>query len=178
MSAYALSWIRISVSIFLQCSRIETGVFSFVARLMITINTQVAAGNTIFNVIVDNDHTAAKLMHMLERRKLGRVTFMPLNKLATRMTPRKELGNKVVAYLIEVGRLHYPRVSVFWDMLQKRARGGGGRTLEPNVVLLHGRLARLWLRVGVFSCLLYMIVNSVCYVYPFHSDVSWRCASW
>lgn len=62
-----------------------------------------AGGNAIFNVIVDTDDTAAKLMDLLERKKLGRVTFMPLNTLAKRMSSRKELKEKVVAYLIEVG---------------------------------------------------------------------------
>ena len=61
-----------------------------------------AGGNSIFNVIVDTDDTAARLMDLLERKKLGRVTFMPLNTLAKRMSPRKELKEKVVAYLIEV----------------------------------------------------------------------------
>lgn len=85
-------------------------------------------------MIVDNDHTAAKLMSLLEKRKLGRITFMPLNKLAKRMTPRKELGNKVVAYLIEVRPTTSPTRFCFlgYCMLQKRARGGGGRTLEPE----------------------------------------------
>ncbi|CAN0364813.1 unnamed protein product, partial [Hapterophycus canaliculatus] len=54
---------------------------------------EVAGGNSIFNVIVDNDNTAAKLMSLLEKRKLGRVTFMPLNQLARRMSPRKDLGD-------------------------------------------------------------------------------------
>lgn len=57
-------------------------------------------------MIVDNDHTAAKLMSLLEKKKLGRVTFMPLNQLARRMSPRKDLGDKpVVAYLIEVNKI-------------------------------------------------------------------------
>jgi len=42
---------------------------------------EVAAGNSLFHVIVDTDETAAKLMGLLEKDKLGRVTFMPLNKL-------------------------------------------------------------------------------------------------
>ena len=62
---------------------------------------QVAGGNSVFNVIVDTDDTAAKLMHLLERKKLGRVTFMPLNKLSSRIAPRKEIKKDVV-YLIDV----------------------------------------------------------------------------
>lgn len=42
---------------------------------------EVAAQNSLFFVIVDNDHTAAKLMSRLESGKLGRVTFLPLSQL-------------------------------------------------------------------------------------------------
>jgi structural maintenance of chromosome 3 (chondroitin sulfate proteoglycan 6) len=41
----------------------------------------VAAGNSLFNVVVDTDETAAKLLKKLEDRNLGRVCFMPLNRL-------------------------------------------------------------------------------------------------
>ena len=36
---------------------------------------EVAAQNSLFHVIVDTDETAAKLMHRLEKDRLGRVTF-------------------------------------------------------------------------------------------------------
>ncbi|CAM9776813.1 unnamed protein product [Heterosigma akashiwo] len=42
---------------------------------------EVAAGNALFHAIVDTDATAARLMRTLEKHRLGRVTFMPLNKL-------------------------------------------------------------------------------------------------
>lgn len=42
---------------------------------------QVAAGNQLFHLIVDNDSTAAHIMQKLEKGNLGRVTFMPLNKV-------------------------------------------------------------------------------------------------
>jgi structural maintenance of chromosome 3 (chondroitin sulfate proteoglycan 6) len=42
---------------------------------------EVAAQNSLFHVIVDNDQTASKLMMRLEQGKLGRVTFLPLNRL-------------------------------------------------------------------------------------------------
>ena len=42
---------------------------------------EVAAQNSLFHVIVDNDNTASKLMTRLEQGKLGRVTFLPLNRL-------------------------------------------------------------------------------------------------
>ena len=42
---------------------------------------EVAAQNSLFHVIVDSDATAARLMERLEENKLGRVTFLPLNRL-------------------------------------------------------------------------------------------------
>ncbi len=42
---------------------------------------EAAAQNSLFHVIVDTDATAAKLMKRLERERLGRVTFLPLNQL-------------------------------------------------------------------------------------------------
>ena len=43
---------------------------------------EVAAQNSLFHIIVDTDATAAKLMARLEKEKLGRVTFLPLNQLS------------------------------------------------------------------------------------------------
>lgn len=42
---------------------------------------EVAAGNALFHVIVDDDKTAARLIDELDRLKAGRLTFLPLNQL-------------------------------------------------------------------------------------------------
>ena len=42
---------------------------------------EVAGGNSLFHVIVDSDTTAAFFMTELEKRKAGRLTFLPLNRL-------------------------------------------------------------------------------------------------
>lgn len=42
---------------------------------------EVAAQNSLFHVIVDNDETASRLMRRLEEGRLGRVTFLPLEQL-------------------------------------------------------------------------------------------------
>jgi len=42
---------------------------------------EVSAQNALFHVIVDTDATAARLMKRLEKDRLGRVTFLPLNRL-------------------------------------------------------------------------------------------------
>jgi len=41
---------------------------------------QVTANNQLFNVVVDNDEIAARLVKHLEDTRGGRVTFMPLNR--------------------------------------------------------------------------------------------------
>lgn len=41
----------------------------------------VAGQNALFHVIVDTDSTASRLLTRLEKEKLGRVTFLPLNQL-------------------------------------------------------------------------------------------------
>eukprot|EP00045_Choanoeca_perplexa_P012565 m.137533 g.137533 ORF g.137533 m.137533 type:complete len:1205 (-) comp16056_c0_seq1:67-3681(-) len=46
------------------------------------IAAETAAGNALFNVVVDTDVVASKLLAEMNRQKLpGRVTFLPLNKL-------------------------------------------------------------------------------------------------
>ncbi|KAI9873842.1 MAG: Structural maintenance of chromosomes protein 3, partial [Pleopsidium flavum] len=42
---------------------------------------EVTAGNSLFHYVVDTDETATKVLEILQRDKLGRVTFMPLNRL-------------------------------------------------------------------------------------------------
>jgi structural maintenance of chromosome 3 (chondroitin sulfate proteoglycan 6) len=42
---------------------------------------EVAAGPALFHCIVDDDRTAATLIHELEKRNAGRLTFLPLNRL-------------------------------------------------------------------------------------------------
>ena len=43
---------------------------------------EVTAGNSLFYVIVDTDETATTILEELNKLRIGRVTFMPLNKLA------------------------------------------------------------------------------------------------
>ena len=42
------------------------------------------AHNSLFNYVVETDQLAARLITELEKRFMGRVTFMPLNKLKKR----------------------------------------------------------------------------------------------
>ncbi|KAJ0402081.1 hypothetical protein ATCC90586_000266 [Pythium insidiosum] len=40
-----------------------------------------AAGGALFHVVVDTDDTAARIMRELEKKNMGRITFLPLNRL-------------------------------------------------------------------------------------------------
>lgn len=62
---------------------------------------EVAAGNQLFNVIVDNDATAAILIEELEKLNAGRLTFLPLNRLKLRSVSYPENHPNVKA-LIDV----------------------------------------------------------------------------
>jgi len=42
---------------------------------------EVTGGTSLFNIVVDNDQTASKILDILNKEKGGRVTFMPLNRL-------------------------------------------------------------------------------------------------
>jgi structural maintenance of chromosome 3 (chondroitin sulfate proteoglycan 6) len=37
--------------------------------------------SSLFDIVVDTDDTAAKILEVLNRERSGRVTFMPLNRL-------------------------------------------------------------------------------------------------
>ncbi len=42
---------------------------------------EIAAGNRLGQIVVDNDHIAAKAIEILKKKKAGRLTFLPLNRL-------------------------------------------------------------------------------------------------
>ena len=60
---------------------------------------EVAAQNSLFHVIVDDDNTAARLMKRLEDGKLGRVTFMPLSRLRVDTNTHYPQSNDVTPML-------------------------------------------------------------------------------
>jgi structural maintenance of chromosome 3 (chondroitin sulfate proteoglycan 6) len=71
---------------------------------------EVAAGNNLFNVVVDNDDTAAVLIKELERAKVGRLTFLPLNRLRIPQFRYPDPSEKEVHPLISVALNYDPEV--------------------------------------------------------------------
>ncbi|KAH7481792.1 hypothetical protein PRIC1_009747 [Phytophthora ramorum] len=64
-----------------------------------------AAGGSLFHVVVDTDDTAAKIMRELDKKNLGRLTFLPLNRLKVKEHFDYPHNDDVVA-LVE--KLEYP----------------------------------------------------------------------
>ena len=42
---------------------------------------EIAAGNRLGQIVVENDHIAAKAIEILKKKKAGRLTFLPLNRI-------------------------------------------------------------------------------------------------
>lgn len=62
------------------------GIFGTLAELMEVSDpyqkaVEVTAGNSLFHCVVDNDDTASRVIEILQKRKLGRLTFIPLNRV-------------------------------------------------------------------------------------------------
>ncbi|KAG1686266.1 hypothetical protein DVH05_007040 [Phytophthora capsici] len=64
-----------------------------------------AAGGALFHVVVDTDDTAARIMRELDRKNLGRLTFLPLNRLKVKEHFDYPRNDDVVA-LVE--KMEYP----------------------------------------------------------------------
>ncbi|MDO5844256.1 MAG: chromosome segregation protein SMC [Methanocorpusculum sp.] len=84
------------------------GVFGTVSNLGKVLDSQhtialnIAAGGRLNNIIVDSDQTGANAIRYLKDEKLGRLTFLPLNK----MKPQPPLptlgGNGIIDYAINL----------------------------------------------------------------------------
>lgn len=78
---------------------------------------EVAAGNSLFHVIVDTDSTAAMLMKELDTRKGGRITFLPLNRI--RNDPTRYPDSTDVRPLAEVALQYEPQVEIAITQVRK-----------------------------------------------------------
>lgn len=110
---------------------------------------EVAAQNSLFHVIVDNDQTAAKLMKRLEDGKLGRVTFLPLNRLHVPAVPSGVGRSKDVKPMLELCLEYRDHVSpaiehVFNQKLLARSLDAAAecsKTLGMDAITMDGNLA-------------------------------------
>ena len=79
---------------------------------------EIAAGNRMQSVIVEDDETAAKAIKYLEKQKMGRATFLPLNKMLTGKPRGKALmaekDSKAHGFAIDLIKFRDEYRSAFW----------------------------------------------------------------
>ena len=85
----------------------ENGVYGTVSKLgevstRYSLALEVAAGGRINSVVVDSDATAAKCIKMLKQKRLGVVTFLPLNKMKARKAQSTPKNDKVYGLAINL----------------------------------------------------------------------------
>ncbi|AGY60047.1 chromosome segregation protein SMC [Gloeobacter kilaueensis] len=106
---------------------------------------EVAAGNRLNNVVVDDDATAAQAIELLKSRRAGRATFLPLNKLRAQRyyeSPREEGALGYAIDLVEFDRRYEAAFSqVFGDTVVFRTLDQARRALgRYRIVTLAGEL--------------------------------------
>jgi chromosome segregation protein len=78
----------------------------------------IAAGSRMQSVIVDNDTNAAKAIAYLRQKKLGRVTFLPLNKMMKGMAAGKSLmvvkNPESLGFAIDLVKFDEKYRNAFW----------------------------------------------------------------
>ncbi len=60
------------------------------------IALEVAAGSRLGQVVVDNDQIAAKSIDLLKRKRAGRLTFLPLNKISKNANSKSEVFKRSI----------------------------------------------------------------------------------
>ena len=60
---------------------------------------EVTGGNQLFHIVVDNDTVATHIVEILNKGKLGRATFMPLNRMSSPDVSYPDHGSEAVPLL-------------------------------------------------------------------------------
>lgn len=60
---------------------------------------EVTGGNQLFHLVVDNDTVATRIVEILNKGKLGRATFMPLNRMNPPEVNYPDHGSEAVPLL-------------------------------------------------------------------------------
>lgn len=60
---------------------------------------EVTGGNQLFHIVVDNDTVATHIVEILNKGKLGRATFMPLNRMSSPEVSYPDRGSEAVPLL-------------------------------------------------------------------------------
>ena len=71
---------------------------------------EVTGGNQLFHIVVDNDTVATRIVDILNKGKLGRATFMPLNRMSPPEANYPDHGSEAVPLmkLLKFNALYAP----------------------------------------------------------------------
>ncbi|HEY9205321.1 MAG TPA: chromosome segregation protein SMC [Candidatus Methanoperedens sp.] len=127
------------------------GIYGTIAELgkvdkKYSVALEIAAGARMQSVVVDTDEDAARAINYLKERRLGRVTFLPLNKMESMSSLQKTEKEGVINYAINLINYDKKFNSAFWyvfrdtlvteNMAIARRLMGGKRlvTLEGELI--------------------------------------------
>ena len=80
---------------------------------------EIAAGNRMQAIVVDTDTDAAEAIEFLKRKKGGRATFLPLNKMReSRRLDNLSYSNGVIGYAIDLIEFDPDFEPAFWYVFQ------------------------------------------------------------
>ena len=118
-----------------------SGIYGTVAELLrvhegYKVACEITAGKSLFHLVADNDETATKAITLLNRASGGRVTFLPLNRIAQRLRRNQPeipqmSGSMPLLSKLEFDPLYEP---VFQDIF--------GKTTVSPTLEIGSRLAR------------------------------------
>ncbi len=126
------------------------GIYGTIAELgkvdkKYSVALEIAAGARMQSVVVDNDEDAARAINYLKEKRLGRVTFLPLNKLEAGQKLSKTEKEGIIDYALNLVNYESKFGPAFWyvfrdtlvsDSLTTARRLMGGKRL----VTLDGEL--------------------------------------
>ena len=91
--------LRGAVRTIMNLKEIIPGVYGPIFRLGTVLNPdyeeamKVAAGGRMYNIVVENEDTAIKCINYLRKKRIGRATFLPLNRIKFRRMHRPPRGS-------------------------------------------------------------------------------------
>ncbi len=132
----------------------------------------IAAGRRMQAIVVDDDECAAKAIEYIKKQRLGRATFLPLNKMMTGRPRAKALmcvrDQNSLGFAIDVVKFDEKFHAAFWyvfgdtviirDLQTARKYLGGvrivtvdGELMEPSGAMVGGNLGKTGLKFGAPS---------------------------
>ena len=129
----------------------------------------VAAGRRMQSIVVDDDECATKAIEYIKKEKLGRATFLPLNKMITGRPRAKALmcirDPNSLGFAIDVVKFDEKYRAAFWyvfgdtviirDLVTARKHMGGvrivtidGELIEPSGAMVGGNVGKFNIKFG------------------------------